>query len=240
MKSNVQPHPRMEHIYCVQLKHENMRLATVNLTPGHPVYGERLVQIANREYRLWDPYKSKLAAAILNNLPELPITLGSNVLYLGAATGTTVSHISDIIGHIGRVYALDFSSRALRELISNTFRRTNLFPLLADVRFPQRYRTLIENVDVIYCDVAQPEQARILADNIDTYLKANGSSLLTIKARSIDSARNPELVFKEEIHVLKQRRHKIRAKIPLKPYDKDHLMVWAEPQTESGVKLHDI
>lgn len=240
MKPTVNPHPRMEHVYCVQQKHEKTRLATVNLTPGHRVYGERIVHIADREYRIWDPYKSKLAAAILNNLPELPIKLGSNVLYLGAATGTTVSHISDIVGRIGRVYALEFSPRALRELISNTSRRVNLFPLFADVRFPHRYRTLIENVDVVYCDVAQPEQAHILADNVDMYLKAKGSSLLTIKARSIDSTRNPELVFNEEIRVLTQRRFHIRAKIPLKPYDKDHLMVWAEPQTDSSLELHDV
>jgi fibrillarin-like pre-rRNA processing protein len=230
----------MENVYCVQQQNENMRLATMNLTPGHRVYGERIVNVADNEYRIWDPYKSKLAAAILNNLPELPIKSGSIVLYLGAATGTTVSHISDIVGRTGRIYALEFSIRALRELISNVFQRMNLFPLFADVRFPTRYRALLENVDVVYCDVAQPKQAQILADNVDVYLKAKGSSLLTIKARSIDSVRNPELVFKEQIHALKLRRFHIRAKIPLMPYDKDHLMVWVESQLDSAFKPHNV
>lgn len=120
------------------------------------------------------------------------------MLYLGAATGTTVSHISDLVGAEGRVYAVEFSPRSMRELISNISLRMNVFPILADARLPWSYRLLVEKVDVIYCDIAQPEQARVLADNADIFLREGGSALLAIKARSIDSTKKPEKVFKGE------------------------------------------
>ncbi|MCJ7633367.1 fibrillarin-like rRNA/tRNA 2'-O-methyltransferase, partial [Candidatus Bathyarchaeota archaeon] len=139
--------------------------------------------------------------------------------------GTTVSHVSDIVGSEGKVYAVDFSPRSLRELINNISSRINVFPILADARLPHSYRLFMENVDVVYCDIAQPEQAGILADNVDLFLRKGGSTLLVIKARSIDSTSEPEKVFKKEVNVLKRRRFNVRSVIPLEPYDKDHVMV---------------
>ena len=89
-------------------------LFTCNLTPGHQVYGENLSNIENIEYRSWDPNRSKLAAFILNGCEHIPITIKTNVLYLGAANGTTASHISDIATE-GKIYCVEFSSRAFRE-----------------------------------------------------------------------------------------------------------------------------
>ncbi|MFH0897722.1 MAG: fibrillarin-like rRNA/tRNA 2'-O-methyltransferase [Candidatus Bathyarchaeota archaeon] len=228
MNVTVKPHHKMAGVYSVELETGNTSLATLNLTPGKTVYGERLVEDEGREYRLWDPYKSKLAAAILKKLPNMPINPSCVVLYLGAASGTTVSHISDIVGARGHVYAVEFSPRSLRELISNLSSRMNVFPILADARTPSHYRPLVEKVEVVYCDIAQPEQARVLADNADTFLKEEGSALLAIKARSIDSARKPEKVFREEVNVLKKRGLSVKAMIPLEPYDRDHAMALAE------------
>lgn len=52
------------------------------------------------EYRAWNPFRSKLAAAILGGIDQIHIKPGAKVLYLGAASGTTVSHVSDIVGPV--------------------------------------------------------------------------------------------------------------------------------------------
>src|SRR6267378_2045732 len=111
------------------------KLATINLTKGKKVYNEELVTSENIEYRLWNPYRSKLAAAILNGLKHLEIRNSSSVLYLGAATGTTASHVSDIVGAKGSVYAIDLSERSMRELIDLCSVRKNMLPILADARY---------------------------------------------------------------------------------------------------------
>ncbi len=212
-------------VYQIALGGER-RLATINLAPTVQVYGERLVKIEGVEYRLWDPYRSKLGAALLKGLKRLPISEGVKVLYLGAGSGTTVSHVSDIIGERGLVYAVEFSPRVMREFIKkvSSFRR-NVMPILADARFPGSYLPYVDEVDVIYCDIAQPDQARILSDNADFYLKKGGSIMLAVKARSIDVSRKPVEIFREEAKVLQSRGFKIESTIKLEPFDKDHVMI---------------
>ncbi len=228
MKVAVKPQSGMEGVYLSELEDGSTSLATLNLTPSRAVYEERLIPYGGSEYRLWNPYKSKLAAAILKGLPYLPIKPGFSVLYLGAATGTTVSHVSDIVGSGGHVYAVEFSPRSARELISRLSDRTNVFPILADARSPLTYRLIVSRVDVVYCDVAQPEQARLMADNSDMFLRGGGSALLAVKARSIDSTRKPSEIFAEEAEVLKRRGLSVKAMVPLEPYDRDHAMILCE------------
>ena len=224
----VRRHEKFAEVYEVVLEDGSTHLATRNLAKGHSVYGERLIQADSEEYRVWDPYKSKLAGAILKGLPSLPILPSSRVLYLGAATGTTVSHVSDLVGIEGLVYAVEFSARPVRELITNVASlRENVYPLVADARFPESYRSLLSSVDTIYCDVAQPEQARILADNADSFLKLKGEALLTVKARSIDSTRDPTKVFAQEAATLKSRGFTVEKSITLRPYDRAHAMFLA-------------
>ena len=86
------------------------KLATKNLAPRHRVYGEKLVECDGTEYRMWDLFRSKLAGAIVKGLSHVPIQPGSLVLYLGASTGTTPSHVSDIVGEEGAVFANEFAS----------------------------------------------------------------------------------------------------------------------------------
>lgn len=223
------PHEKFEGVYWVYLEDGSRQLATLNFSPGIAVYGERLIRVGEGgEYRLWDPYRSKLAAAIYNGLGRLPIREGGRVLYLGAASGTTPSHVSDLVGGGGRVYCVEFAQRSLRELMSRVAaHRANIIPLLADARFPETYRVMVGGVDAVYCDVAQPEQAKILADNADMFLKAGGWVLLAIKARSIDVTKEPSLVFKGEIQILKGRGFEVEETTPLEPYDKDHTLVSA-------------
>ncbi|BEP18174.1 fibrillarin-like rRNA/tRNA 2'-O-methyltransferase [Pyrofollis japonicus] len=224
---NVKEHEKYKGVYIVELEDGSTRLATVNLAPGKRVYGERLFKWGELELREWNPYRSKLAAALLKGLEELPIQRGHRILYLGAATGTTPSHVSDIVGLEGKVYALDVAPRVMRELVAVCETRPNMFPLLNDARKPYEYRHIVELVDGIYADVAQPEQAAIVADNADYFLKENGYLLLAIKARSIDVTKEPSEVFKHEINVLKERGFEIVDMVHLEPFDKDHAMVYA-------------
>ena len=225
----VKAHQKFPEIYWAILEDGTKRLATKNLAPGRAVYGERLVTFKGVEYRIWDPYRSKLAAAILKGLKNVPIKPGNKVLYLGAASGTTASHVSDIVGENGHVYCVEFSARAIRELVNNVCAfRPNMSPILEDARLPERYAMLVEKVDNIYCDIAQPEQAKILADNADLYLKKRGGIMLAIKAQSIDVTKEPSEVYKREIETLKDRGFKIKEVIHLEPYDKAHAMIVAE------------
>jgi len=224
----VEPHEIFERIYWVIFPDGTKRLATINLVEGKSVYGEQLIKIKGKEFRTWDPYRSKLAAAILKGIKKVPFSIGSKVLYLGSATGTTVSHVSDIVGEDGLIYCVDFAPGVMRKFIENVCSyRPNLYPILADARFPERYHNIVSMVDTIYCDIAQPEQARILADNADMYLKKDGWIMLAIKSRSIDVTAPPKKAFKHEIEILKQRNFKIIEIIRLEPYEKDHAMVVA-------------
>lgn len=229
MVVDVEPHPHFPEIYWVTLDDGSRKLGTMNLVPGNAVYGERLIKFENNEYRLWDPYRSKLAAAILKGLETVPICPNQRVLYLGAASGTTASHISDIIGEEGHIYCVEFASRSLRELVSNVCAfRYNMSPILADARLPETYSRMVERVDNIYCDVAQPEQARILADNADMFLVKGGWIMLAIKAQSIDVTKEPSVVFKNEIGILEARGFRIKEVVELEPFDKAHIMVIAQ------------
>ncbi|MHA2062263.1 MAG: fibrillarin-like rRNA/tRNA 2'-O-methyltransferase [Candidatus Sifarchaeia archaeon] len=210
-----------ENIHFIEKK-----VATKNLALGKTVYGERLLQFEGEEYREWDPYRSKLAAAIRKGLKQIPIQPKMHVLYLGAASGTTASHVSDIVGQEGIVYCVEFSPRATRDLLRVCESRSNMIPILADARFPEKYRMFIGPVDVIYQDIAQPAQAIILVDNAKVFLKNKGFAILAIKARSIDSSKEISKIFSEEIDILKENGFVVEENIEsLKPFDKDHCMV---------------
>jgi fibrillarin-like pre-rRNA processing protein len=229
LRVDVKPDAKFEGVYWLTLEEGGRRLATKNLSPAFAVYGERLVSVGDAEYRIWDAYRSKLAAAILRNLRELPIHHGTNVLYLGSASGTTASHVSDIAEDEGRVYCVEFAQRSMRELIDSLCeRRSNIYPILADARLPEKYKTTVNSVDVIYSDVAQPEQAKILADNADLFLKPEGKAIIAIKSRSVDVTMEPTDVFKQEIEVLRRRHFKTTQIVRLEPYEKDHALVMLE------------
>jgi fibrillarin-like pre-rRNA processing protein len=227
MPVSIKPHDKYRGVYVVELEDGGIRLATKNLVPGHRVYGERLFKLEGVEYREWNAFRSKLAGALLNGLADQPISEGDKILYLGVASGTTASHISDIIGSKGRIYGLDIAPRVMREFIMVAEVRKNLYPILADARKPQEYRHVVELVDGIYADIAQPEQASIVADNADMFLKDGGYLLLAIKARSIDVTKEPSEIYKREINTLKERGFEIVSVVHLEPYDKDHAMILA-------------
>ena len=208
----------------VYFKDENV--ATRNLTPGISVYGEELIQ-ENEEYRIWNPRRSKLAAALLNGLENLELNEASKVLYLGASTGTTVSHISDIIIN-GRIYAVEFSPTTAKKLVQLSRQRPNIAPILGDATKPKSYLNIVEKTDLVYCDVAQPTQTELFMRNMNLFSNDAGVGLLMIKARSIDVVQKPKKVFKEQEKKLKEKGFKIIEKVKLEPYEKDHIAFLVE------------
>ncbi|XP_048185629.1 rRNA 2'-O-methyltransferase fibrillarin [Perognathus longimembris pacificus] len=222
----VEPH-RHEGVFICRGKED--ALVTKNLVPGESVYGEKRVSIAEGddkiEYRAWNPFRSKLAAAILGGVDQIHIKPGAKVLYLGAASGTTVSHVSDIVGPDGLVYAVEFSHRSGRDLINLAKKRTNIIPVIEDARHPHKYRMLIAMVDVIFADVAQPDQTRIVALNAHTFLRNGGHFVISIKANCIDSTASAEAVFASEVKKMQQENMKPQEQLTLEPYERDHAVV---------------
>ncbi len=201
-------------------------LLTKNFAPGKRVYNEELVLRGGAEYRTWDPFRSKLAAAILKGLPEGLIGEGSKVLYLGASTGTTASHVSDLVGSGGVVVGVEFAPRVAREFVENVAReRRNVIPFVADARDPSKYA--VADFDVVYCDIAQPDQTEIAIANCGRLLKKGGTLLLAVKARSIDVLKEPRQVFAEEARKLEEAGFKVHQVIELSPFDKDHSLIYA-------------
>jgi fibrillarin-like pre-rRNA processing protein len=204
-------------------------LATQNLIKGNSVYGEKIVKYEDIEYRYWDPFRSKLAGAILKGLRENPIKESSKVLYLGASTGTTVSHVSDIIGNNGIVFPVEPSVRVARELLENvSSKRNNIIPILSDARNYLRYPGYFGIVDVVYSDIAQPDQTMIAIDNSKSYLKDNGDLLIIIKTRSIDVLTDPKIVTQNEAKKLEANNFTISQIINLEPFEKDHSLIHAK------------
>ena len=204
------------------------KIATENLIPGNQVYKEKLVLKKGIEYRIWEPFRSKLAAAIMNELQDFPFEEKSIVLYLGASTGTTVSHISDIVGPNGVIFAVEHASRVARDFLDRVAaHRKNIIPIMQDARKPKEYFSVYGKVDIVYCDIAQPAQTKIAIDNCKTFLKKNGFFFLIIKTRSIDVTKSPKSIIQSEIKKLEPL-FEILQVIDLMPYDKDHAMVIAK------------
>jgi fibrillarin-like pre-rRNA processing protein len=202
-------------------------VATRNLTPGKQTYGEDLLRIDGEEYRLWDPFRSKLAAAILKGLPRDVIKEGDKVLYLGTSTGTTSSHISDIVGNGGLLFGVEMSSRVAREFVENVARaRANVIPYVADARNADSFTTL-GKVDVVYCDIAQQDQTEIAMENCRVHLKTGGRLILVVKARSIDVLASPKEIFRQEGRKLAAAGFNVEKTIELDPFDKDHALILA-------------
>ena len=212
--------------FWIQIDGEK-KLATQNLIPGNQVYNEMLVQYKGVECRIWNPFRSKLAAAIMNGLDDFPFTQKSDVLYLGVSTGTTISHISDIVGQDGTIFGIEHASRVARDFLDRVAsHRKNIVPIIHDARKPEEFFSVYKKVDVVYVDIAQPDQTEIAIENCRLYLKSGGYIFLVIKTRSIDVVKDPRSVIKEEIKKL-ETLFQIKQTIDLQPYDKDHAMVIA-------------
>lgn len=210
------------------------KLFTINPPSCHgtTVYNEHLITEDDTEYRSWNPYRSKLAAALLKNL-TITIPPDAHILYLGAATGTTVSHLSDIANQ-GAVYAVENAPLAMAKLLTVSDKRTNIIPILADANHPDRYTSIVPpTVDLVYQDISQRNQADIFLHNLERYLKPEGIGILMVKARSIDVALPPKQAYFQVNQALQRGGCSIEKTMDLAPYDKDHavFLVHSSPRS---------
>ena len=199
---------------------DGQKLYTVNNIPNQQLFDEQLLTVDGKEYRRWNPLRSKLAAAIVKGLPQLPVQKDSRVLYLGAAHGYTPSFISDIAAD-GTIFAIDSAPRVVRDLVFVAEKRTNILPLLADANHPEAYYNLVGAVDIVYQDVAQKNQLEIFLKNCNLFLKPGGYGLLALKARSIDVLQQPQGIFlaaKKEL----EKKFVVKDYRLLSPLQKDH------------------
>ena len=203
-----------------EIRKKKRSLFTKNFVPGKRVYDEMLVKENGKEYREWDPKRSKLAAAILNGINQIGLKEDDVVLYLGASTGTTCSYISDILAN-GFIFALDFAPRVVRELVFLSNERNNIAPILADANKPEKYIKRISEVDYIYQDIAQKNQAEIFLKNSRIFLKKGGFCFIAVQSRSIDVTKKPKAVFNEIRNKLEKELTIVDYK-ELSPYQKDH------------------
>lgn len=192
-------------------------------TRGESVYGEP----TEGEWRAWNPTRSKLGAML-----DLEMDTGleggdeETVLYLGAASGTTVSHVADFAGP---TYAVEFAARPVRDLLEAADTRPRLFPLLKDARKPESYAHVVESdVDVVVQDVATRGQARVALENRQ-FLAEDGRLLLAVKARSEDVTRDPADVF-DDVREELERGYELLESRRLDEYHTDHLGIVARPR----------
>lgn len=202
---------------------DSQKVYTRNAVPGTNVYNERLVTEGGNEYREWSLRRSKAAAALKKNLQQFPLEQDSTVLYLGASTGTTVSHFSDIVTE-GIIHAVEYAPKVARSLLSLSEKRENIAPILGDARKPEKYAPLCSQVDVLYQDVAQKDQVRILKKNAVTFLKPEGHAMIAIKAQSISSSQPAEEIFEDCKSSLEQDFEILDGR-KLAPFHTDHLFL---------------
>jgi fibrillarin-like pre-rRNA processing protein len=203
----------------------NGQIATKNLVKGKKVYSEPLIEINGNEYRLWNPNRSKMGAAIKKGIPQ-KIIQESRILYLGAAEGTTISHLSDIASK-GIIFGVDISERSMRKFLYLCEQRKNLVPVLADASQPNTYKEHMPmfSMDLLIQDVSQKNQAEIFLRNARLFLKSNGYGYLSVKARSISSSESVEKIVQKEIAKL-ENEFEIISVVSLHPYEKEHAMVY--------------
>jgi fibrillarin-like pre-rRNA processing protein len=196
----------------------NRDLYTLNYSQGS-LFGERILKINNQEYRYWDPYKSKLSAALYKNIDHFPFRKDSNILYLGASFGNTVSFLSDICVD-GHIFAIEKSVRSFKSLLSLAEQRKNVYPILEDANHPEKYEFFIKNIDIVYQDIAQKNQAEIFNKNV-RYLANGGYGILALKTKAIDVTKSAKQVLEIERKKLKN----VKETINIEPYEKEHYVL---------------
>lgn len=227
--SNIElrPYSSIPNVYCSGSQN-NLKLYTLNNYDSKRVYGENIISYKGYEYREWDPFRSKLAALLILK-PNLDFFLKDQFcLYLGASSGTTISHLSDMLSE-GIIFGVEVSERSIRQLIQNTSQRKNIIAILGDANHPERYAgSVFRDVDIVYQDVAQPNQAEIAIKNCNYYLRDKGYLIFAIKSQSIDSVEKSETVYREEQKTLVSNGYEIIESINIHKFAANHIILIAK------------
>ena len=203
---------------------ENEKIYTLS-NSSKSIYGEKVIEIDNKFYREWNPFRSKISAALMRKLKTLNIKEDSKVLYLGCASGTTVSHISDIVKN-GIIFALDLSRKEVSLLYLKLKKRNNIAPIWANANNPDKYSENISNLkmDFIIQDIASPNQISILIKNANKYLNKKGEVYLSLKTKSISQKEEPIKILENAKEELKQHFTIIKS-VNLRKYEDNHWLL---------------
>lgn len=195
---------------------------TENTMPEEKVYGEALIKEDETEYRRWVENRSKVGAAVKKGM-DIELKRDYDVLYLGAASGTTVSHFSDILTE-GIIVGVEYSDSVIRGLVELAEQRNNIAPVLGNARNPEEYEDYLDKYDYLFQDISQRDQPEIFLKNVRKYLKDDGVGLLAVKARSISDSRPAEEIF-EEVREKISDELSIVDEVDLSPFEKDHIVM---------------
>ncbi len=203
---------------------DSKSIYTKNLIKGKKVYGEKIINENGEEYREWNPYRSKYCAGIKNGLKQNIFSQGYTALYLGSAEGTTVSHVSDIVGKSGAIFCVDLSEIAMNKLTKLAEERENIYPILSDAQIIENYKEFLEEkVDALFQDISQRNQAEIFCKNA-TFLKKGAYGCLSLKTKSISQSKNKQDILIEEKKIL-EKEFIIEQIISIEPYEKEHYLI---------------
>ncbi|KAK1358838.1 hypothetical protein POM88_043312 [Heracleum sosnowskyi] len=167
-------------------------VCTKNLVPGEALYGEELIYIQNEdgtdiEYRVWNPLKSKLAAAIMCGVKNICVKPGAHVLYIGDVCEITVTYLSDLVGSDGLVYVVGISD----VVVNMVEKRPNVITIIEKPNLCCNYRMVLGMVDVIFANVVNPivspHEAHWIVNNARFYLRAGGHYMISTQANNINS-----------------------------------------------------
>jgi fibrillarin-like pre-rRNA processing protein len=203
------------------LRREGRTLFTRNARPGQRVHGEELRSFEGVEYRLWDPWRSKLAAYVAHEGAPIGLDRCRRVLYLGGAHGTTVSHLADLLDP-RPVFVVEKSPDSFAALLAFAESRENVLPILADARLPERYGAEVGSVDLLYQDVAQRDQTAIFLENARACLDERGLGLLMLKVRSVTQRKPVPEVLRQARKELLDAGWRLRSETDLAPFARDH------------------
>ena len=214
-------------IFWITVKNKK-KLATLNNADINEVYNEKLIKINGKQYNLWNPYTSKLAAAIVNGMEIFPILKKTNVLYLNGTIEKTLSHISDIIGVNGKIFILRDINENSKKILENVMnKRTNVFTITRDDGDPAKFSSKTEIVNVVYVDITQHNETEVAIHNCKRYLRDGGFLMLVVPTKKIDFVNNPNGQNLEEMQKL-QSSFEIIQQINLTDFFKEHSMIIAK------------
>ena len=214
-------------IFWVTVRNEK-KLATLSNVSTNQDYKENLVEMNGKQHSIWNPYMSKLAAAIINGMEIFPILKKTKILYLDPTSEKTIKHISDIVGINGKIFVvrniMKNSKNFLEQIAKN---RSNIFTIIPDKTNPARLTGMTEMVDVIYIDIAEHNQTEIAIQNCKNHLRIGGFLMLIVPTKNIDFTNNPSKKNQEERKKL-QTSFDIIQEINLMDFFKEYSMIIAK------------
>ena len=168
----------------------------------------------NLFYHIWDPYSSKLAAAIFNGLEIFPFINNSKILYVTDFPNYTFMHLSNLVNTDGMV----FLNEPEKSINSNN----KLVSQLKNLKIIDDIESfnILQELDVVLIDVDFNFSKEIL-ETITNFLKKNAFIFLTQKTEMVNEENN---IFKEEFSI----KYDIIQKINLTDFFKDLTMIIAK------------